>query len=117
MAKKIKPMSKTFVIENQDYIFVPNPEPVIKKTEEGTSRYCSCVNICPLFSEYPVDRWGRKIIPVASVCPYVSNNKGMPRFCGGDFIYYEDDVVKGFTYRGRGIHHLYKLYKGANKGR
>lgn len=66
-------MYKTFVLEKEEHVFVPN-EPVVNK--KRGYRYCCCVHTCPVFINYPVDKWGRKIIPDNAVCPYVMNKKG-----------------------------------------
>lgn len=67
MSTKLKMMYKTYTFENSTNIYVPKP--VVKR--HGV-RYCCCVHVCKQFLEYPVDNWGRRIIPVDAICPYVT---------------------------------------------
>lgn len=111
MPKKMQITYKTFVLEKEESVFVPKP-PVVRKAEEGVFRYCSCVYVCPQFLSYPVDRWGRRIIPENARCPYVKSpyvkQKNTLMYCAGDFVYMGH--LGKITTRTRGMNHLYKLY-------
>lgn len=115
MPKKTQITYKTFVLEKGEHVFVPKA-PVVKKTEEGELRYCCCVLVCPQFLSYPVDRWGRKIIPENIRCPYVKspyvkNHELM--YCAGDFVYMGNSGK--FITRKRRMDHLYKIYTGTRE--
>ena len=82
MSKKLKLAPKTFVLETKDLVFIPNQPTIKKATNE---RYCCCVHVCSQFLEYPVDKWGRRIIPSSAICPHVKTLQGYPMHCTGDF--------------------------------
>lgn len=94
MTKKLKMTPKTFVLESKSLIFVPY-EPIVKKTKK--ERYCCCVHVCSQFMEYPVDKWGRRIIPSSAICPHVKTLRGYSRHCTGDFVYTESEAGKKFV--------------------
>lgn len=110
MKKKLKTTPKTFALENDERIFVPK-EPVVN----AKNRYCCCVYVCSQFMKYPVDRWGRKIIPAGTICPYVKTLRGYPRYCAGNFVF---RILKGngiFTTYDRGMQSLCKVYTCARE--
>lgn len=97
MSKKLKlthVTPKTFVLETKDLVFIPNQPTIKKATNE---RYCCCVHVCSQFLEYPVDKWGRRIIPSSAICPHVKTLRGYPMHCTGDFVYKESKDGKKFV--------------------
>ena len=112
MVKKIKMMYKTFVLETVSNVYVPK-EPVVAK--HGAYRYCCCVHVCDKFLNYPVDKWGRRIIPVGSSCPYVkidtalANGHSVP--CSGAFVYVNGE----FSTLRKGMRNIYDVYVGARE--
>lgn len=116
MSKNPQITYKTFVLDKEEQVFVPKA-PVIKKTEKGEIRYCSCVHVCRQFLSYPVDKWGRRIIPINTRCPYVKSpyvkQKDVMMYCAGDFVYMGH--LGKITPRSRGINPLYRVYKCARE--
>lgn len=112
MAKKFKMMSKTFVLETVSNVYVPR-EPVVKK--HGAYRYSCCVHVCDKFLTYPVDKWGRRIIPFGSSCPYVKIDTALANghsvLCSGAFVYVNGE----FSTLRKGMQRVYDVYVGARE--
>lgn len=54
---------------DEQRIFVPKQPSII----DGL-HYCACVHVCKQFMDYPVDNWGRRIIPHDAKCPMVGTD-------------------------------------------
>ena len=65
---------------DEQRIFVPKQPSVI----DGL-HYCACVHVCKQFMDYPVDIWGRRIIPHDAKCPMMETNGDAP-YCIGRFV-------------------------------
>ncbi len=105
MSKDLEMLPRTFVFENQDDIYAPIPPTVNKE-----NRYCSCVYVCDQLMNYPVDKWGRRIIPEGKICPYVKTRYGYSRICACDFVHRVLKSGCDITARGKTIsRHLYKV--------
>lgn len=112
MAKKFKMMSKTFVLESVSNVYVPK-EPFVSK--KRNYRYCCCVHVCDKFLTYPVDKWGRRIIPFGSSCPYVKIDTALANghsvLCSGAFVYVNGE----FSTLRKGMQRVYDVYVGARE--
>ena len=82
MSNKMQMMYKTFVKERGTDVYVPTAS-----TKKRGVHYCCCVHVCKQFLEYPVDRWGRRIIPTNAVCPYITGKlTKSKRACSADLL-------------------------------
>ena len=84
-------MSRAFVLESNQYSCVYLPKmPTVRKGE----RHGPCVYMCTQFMEYPVDQWGRRVIPADAVCPYVKECDGLPVRCNGQYVWYNGNMIE-----------------------
>lgn len=79
-------LSRTFVRMDSNDVYVPHK----LTTASNGETWCSCVYACDKFLTYPVDVWGRRIIPENSMCPHMRETglacSGAYIWCDGRFL-------------------------------
>lgn len=106
MSKNLKMMYKTYLFEGSSNVYVPTSVVTFKGV-----RYCRCVHVCKQFLEdYPVDKLGRRIIPVGAMCPYLKQD-GKERVCSAALVSVDGKIVSGIK---RNIQ-LVKIYVNAKE--
>lgn len=107
MSKYNVMMPKTFTFENSRNLYVPLPVRKFKNMHYGC-----CVHLCNQFLKYPVDNWGRRIVPSDAKCPYViDENTGQSCVCGCGFVCVNGKIVSKFI----NTVQLYNIYENARE--